>query len=226
MSIILNIETATELSSVCISKDQEVLAIKEGSGPMKHSQEITLLIQDCLSTIGITFAQLDAVAVSKGPGSYTALRVGTSVAKGICYAVDIPLIGVDTLKSMAVASAAQVAADFYCPMIDARRKEVYMALYNNDITELKPCQAAILDQDSFGQDVSVGQKIVFSGNGSPKFEEMILRPEFVFTNIVCKASNLVPLALEAYKAKKFVSVAYFEPTYLKPPNITIPKKRL
>lgn len=226
MAILLHIETATELTSVCISKDTDVLSIKNGSGPMMHSQELTVLIQDSMKELDLSFKELDAVAVSQGPGSYTALRVGTSVAKGICYASDKPMIAIDTLEALAYTTALHMEADFYCPMIDARRKEVYMSFYNNKNTILKPCQALILDVSSFGEYVEKGQTIAFSGNGSPKFKEMISRPEFLFSGINCSAINLIPLALEAYEKKEFKSIAYFEPVYLKPPNITIPKKRL
>ncbi len=226
MALILHIETATDLTSVCISKDTTVLSIKNGSGPMKHSQELTLLIQDSMEELGLPFKELDAVSVSKGPGSYTALRVGTSVAKGICYAADKPLIAVDTLEALAYTTALEVKADFYCPMIDARRKEVYMSFYNNKNACLKPCQALILETSTFAKYVQDGQRIAFSGNGSAKYKEMANRPEFLFLDIKCSALHLVPLAEHAYEKKKFESTAYFEPTYLKPPNITIPKKRL
>jgi len=193
---------------------------------MKHAQELTCLIQDSMKELGLSFKELDAVSVSQGPGSYTALRVGTSVAKGICYASDKPLIAIDTLEALAYTSALQIEADFYCPMIDARRKEVYMSFHNNKNTELKPCQSLILEATTFAEYVQEGQTIVFSGNGSPKFQEMVNRPEFLFSGVKCNAINSIPLALIAYEQKEFQSIAYFEPVYLKPPNITIPKKRL
>ncbi len=226
MAILLHIETATDLTSVCISKDTAVLSIKNGSGPMKHSQELTLLIQESMREQDLSFKELDAVAISKGPGSYTALRVGTSVAKGICYAADIPLIAIDTLEAIMQATAQEVKADFYCPMIDARRKEVYMSVYNNKNTCLKPCQAQILEASTFDEYIQNGQKIAFSGNGSPKYQNMVDQPGFLFLDVKCSALHLVPLAERAYKNEEFESVAYFEPIYLKPPNITIPKKRL
>jgi len=226
MAILLHIETATDVTSICISKDTSVLSTKNGSGPMKHAQELTCLIQESMKELGLSFKELDAIAVSQGPGSYTALRVGTSVAKGICYASDKPLIAVDTLEALAYTSAQQIEGDFYCPMIDARRKEVYMSFYNNKNTNLKPCQALILEPHTFAEYVQKGQTIVFSGNGSPKFREMSNRPEFLFSEVNCDAINMIPLALKTYEKKEFESIAYFEPVYLKPPNITIPKKRL
>ncbi len=226
MAILLHIETATDLTSVCISKETKVLSIKNGSGPMMHSQELTLLIQESMKEQGLSFKELDAVSVSKGPGSYTALRVGTSVAKGICYAADIPLIAIDTLEAIAQATALEVQADFYCPMIDARRKEVYMSIYNNKNTCVKPCKAQILEASTFEEYIQNGQKIAFSGNGSPKYKEMVNQAEFLFLDVKCSALHLVSLAERAYEKKEFESIAYFEPIYLKPPNITIPKKRL
>ena len=226
MALLLHIETATDVTSICISRDTSVLSIKNGSGPMKHAQELTCLIQDSMKELGLSFKELDAVSVSQGPGSYTALRVGTSVAKGICYASDKPLIAIDTLEALAYTSALQIEADLYCPMIDARRKEVYMSFYNNKSTVLKPCQALILEATTFAEYVQEGQTIVFSGNGSSKFQEMVSRPEFLFSEVNCSAINLIPLALKAYEKKEFQSIAYFEPVYLKPPNITVPKKRL
>ncbi len=226
MAVLLHIETATDLTSVCISKDKAILSFKNGSGPMKHSQELTLLIQDSIEELGLSFNELDAVSISQGPGSYTALRVGTSVAKGICYACDKPLIAVDTLEALAYATALELTADFYCPMIDARRKEVYTSFFNNKITAVKPRQSLILDTTTFTEYAQKGQLIAFSGNGSPKFKEMVDRPEFLFSAVRCSAVNSIPLALKAYEKKEFESIAYFEPVYLKPPNITIPKKRL
>jgi len=226
MAKILNIETSTEVSSVCISEHGQIRSLKESTNSMAHAKEGTLLIEACLKEANLSFQQLDAVAVSKGPGSYTALRVGSSIAKGICYAMDIPLIAIDTLKSLAIAASTKLAADFYCPMIDARRKEVYMAFYNNEITELQEVQAKVLDKESFVQEISATEVLVFCGNGSGKFQEMTEQPNFLFLEVVCSAQHLIPLAEEAFQKKYFESLAYFEPTYLKPPNITIAKKKL
>lgn len=226
MAKILNIETSTNISSICISEFGNILSKKESTNAMAHAKEGTLLIEACMNAASIAFHQLDAVAVSKGPGSYTALRVGSSIAKGICYATDIPLIAVDTLKSLATAAATKLVGDFYCPMIDARRKEVYMAFYNKDITELQEVQAKILDETSFTQEVSDQATIVFCGNGSTKFQAMTQQSNFLFLDLVCAAQHLVPLSERAFQSGAFESLAYFEPTYLKPPNITVAKKKL
>jgi len=226
MAKILNIETSTDISSVCISENGQILSKKESLHSMVHAKEGTLLIASCLNAANLNFQQLDAVAISKGPGSYTALRVGSSMAKGICYAMDIPLIAVDTLKALATAASTKLEGDFYCPMIDARRKEVYMSFHNNKLTEIHKVQAKILDKDTFTQDISAEETIVFCGNGSPKFQEMTKQANFLFLDLVCAAQYLVPLAEEAFRDNHFESLAYFEPTYLKPPNITVAKKKL
>jgi len=226
MAKILSIETSTDISSVCISEYGQILSVKESIHSMAHAKEGTLLIAACLKAANLDFQQLDAVAISKGPGSYTALRVGSSIAKGICYAMDKPLIAVDTLASLALAASTKLAADFYCPMIDARRKEVYMAFYNNKVAELQEVQAKILDRDSFSMEIPTTETILFCGNGSVKFQEMTEQPNFLFLDLICSAKHLIPLAEKAFKNKQFESLAYFEPTYLKPPNITVAKKKL
>lgn len=225
MALILNIETATEIGSVCVAKDGKVLSTKESNEQMVHARDTTLMIAACLKEVGILISELDAIALSQGPGSYTALRVGSSTAKGICYAMDIPLISISTLESLALASAELSLGDFYCPMIDARRKEVYTAIYNNKFTEILPCSAVILTDD-FIADLSLKSRIVFSGNGAPKLQEITTPANFIHTNIRCSAMHLSPLSINAFREKNFVDIAYFEPTYLKPPNITKSKKKL
>ncbi len=226
MPILLNIETATEISSVCLSKGDQILSLQESRVSMSHSEVTTLLIDACLKETGIAFQEINGVTISKGPGSYTALRVGSSVAKGICYALDKPLIAIDTLETLAWASKQIKQGDYYCPMIDARRKEVYMSFYNNKFTCLKVPQPLILDETTFSSEIASGKTIVFSGNGSSKFKDMNDRENFVFSEVFCSATHLVPLAVKSFEKKQFESLAYFEPIYLKPPNITIPKKKL
>ena len=225
MALILNIETATEISSVCIAKGDKVLAIRESTEAMTHARETTILIEDCLKEANIALTEVDAIAVSIGPGSYTALRVGSSISKGICYALDIPLIGVSTLKSLAFASAKQMKGDYYCPMIDARRKEVYTATYNNAFTIIKEDNATVLTPDYIDESGWQG-KVVCSGNGAPKFREMVKEDKYLFPAINCSAEHIAPLAYIAYQQGKFEDLAYFEPVYLKPPNITKSNKKL
>jgi len=225
MAIILNIETATEISSVCIASGKNILSIKESEEPMVHTRETTQLIESCLKQAGLKIEQLEAVAVSSGPGSYTALRVGSSVAKGICYAQDIPLLAISTLQSLALGASTIDKGDFYCPMIDARRKEVYLEIYNNMMTSVSACTPQILTLE-FIEELAEKGRIIFAGNGAIKFATMSTRPNFIFTNILCSSKHLVLLSAEAFERKNFADTAYFEPIYLKPPNITTSKKRL
>ena len=226
MAIILNIETATDIGSVCLSNGTEILANVKCAIPFSHSKETTLMIEQCLNEAGVIMDNIDAIAISRGPGSYTSLRIGTSIAKGICYALDKPLIAVDTLKSMALAAQQIAKGDYYIPMIDARRMEVYTAFYNAEIACEKETHALIMDETTFKTALEAKETIVFSGNGAEKLKTVVDSPQFIFTSIRCAATQLVPLAVQAYEAAKFDSVAYFEPDYLKPPNITTPKKVL
>lgn len=226
MAVILNIETATDIGSVCISSDEEVLIYKEGTDTFTHAKETTLLVNACLEGINLQIQQIDAVAVSKGPGSYTSLRIGTSVAKGICYALDKPLIAIDTLHSMALAASKISTGQLYAPMIDARRMEVYTALYDEHINCIQNPTALILSEATFYEELQQSKRIILAGNGSKKLKQIHDNPNIIYTDVQCNARYLVPLAHKAYRAANFESTAYFEPTYLKPPNITTPKKVL
>ncbi len=153
MALILNIESATGICSVGLSKGDELLALVENHEGNVHSEKITLLIADCMRDAGYELEAIDAVSVSEGPGSYTSLRVGSAVAKGICYALNKPMIAVSTLKSLAKASFAKEGIDSatYIPMIDARRMEVYMAVYDSDIQQLAPISAKVLDEQTMNE---------------------------------------------------------------------------
>lgn len=226
MAIILNIETATDIGSVCISRGQEVLASKQGTTPFSHAKETTLMIDDCLAEANFAMEDLEAVAISSGPGSYTSLRIGTSIAKGICYALDKPLIAIDTLMALACAAAKLANGTIYAPMIDARRMEVYTTLYDENMKVLKPMQPLVLEANTFESALIAKKTIVFSGNGAEKLKKVVDSDQFIFTAVRCAAKHLVPLANKAFASQQFKSVAYFEPNYLKPPNITTPKKIL
>lgn len=229
MSIkLLLIETATEICSVGLSEGTQVRALKESDAPYSHTAQLTLLIEAALKELNWNLNDIDAVALSSGPGSYTALRVGSSVAKGICYALQKPLIAISTLEAIAYASKMQVeqANTLYCPMIDARRMEVYMALYDNDMNIVASTQALVIEKGVFEQYLTANKRIAFAGNGAGKCAELLTSPQHTFLDIQCTATHLAPLALAAYKAKRFEDIAYFSPNYLKAPNITIPKKRL
>ncbi len=224
---LLHIETATNICSVCISKGDKIVALFESDDSFSHAKSVTILIEKCLRKAKITMQHLSAVAVSKGPGSYTALRVGSSTAKGICYAMEIPMIAVDTLKALATASQSKDDHEntIYCPMIDARRMEVYASLYNSKMQLISKTNAIIIDENSFNEFYSNGKILKLSGDGAKKCKE-ILHKNTIDSNTLCSSMHLVALAMEDFKNELFVDIAYFEPTYFKPPNITTPKKLL
>jgi tRNA threonylcarbamoyladenosine biosynthesis protein TsaB len=172
--------------------------------------------------------ELDAIAISSGPGSYTGLRVGASLAKGICYSLDLPLISISTLES--IASATRNAYPdknlLHIPMVDARRMEVYTAGYDAVGALIHPLEAKILDKSSYLDHLDQYEKLVFSGNGSAKFAEIVDHPAFIFTDLVCSASWMVALAVKKYDKQEFIDAAYYKPEYLKAPNITQSKKKL
>jgi len=226
MAIILNIETATDIGSVCVSNDSIILAHKDGTSTFSHAKETTLMIEGCIAEAGLQLKDLDAIAISSGPGSYTSLRIGTSIAKGLCYGLNKPLIAVNTLASLAVAAAKIAPGSLYAPMIDARRMEVYTAFYDESMNCMMPMQPLILEASTFDAALSEQKTIVFAGNGAEKIKNVKNNEQFIFTDVRCDARNLVSLALEAFNKNEFESVAYFEPDYLKPPNITTPKKVL
>lgn len=227
MALILNIETATDICSICISSGEKVLALEATDQPFQHASQITLLIKKCLKKAERTLGQIDAVAVSRGPGSYTALRIGISVAKGIAYALDKPIIAVDTLQSLALASATVAQEDgIYYPMIDARRMEVYTAPFDRTGAPLDQPEARIIHEDSFQEEIGQGHRIFLSGNGAAKCKAVLTSGQVEDLQVFCDSVHLVPLARRAFEAGDFVDIAYFAPFYLKPPNITIPKSKL
>lgn len=226
MALILNIETSTEICSVCISKDDEVIALKETVEPYLHSKMITLLIEQCISSAKTTLKDLDAVAVSSGPGSYTALRIGFSTAKGICYALDKPLIIVDTLKALALTTQAKEKQDgLYCPMIDARRMEVYTQILNNKNEPVTNLEAKVINDSSYKDYFESEKLLIFSGNGAEKCKTVLQSPFAFFSDVVCSATNMSPLSQKSFQFTKFSELAYSIPNYLKSPNITTPKSR-
>lgn len=214
MAYILCIETSTTNCSVAVSKDNVLLSlVEQDSKNYSHAEQLHLFIQKALNDAQISKAQLTAIAVSKGPGSYTGLRIGVSSAKGLCYALGIPLISISTLKSLAT----QVTdADLILPMIDARRMEVFTQTFNPDFKAVNTIEAKILDEFSFNDILNNQQKICFIGNGVEKFEAICKETknvEFIPTNPSSK--QMVRLANEKNTQKDYEDVAYFEPFYLK-----------
>lgn len=211
VSYLLHIDTAVEGSSVCLSKEETVLAIKQNEASRESAAWIQPAIQELLQEQEVSFAWLKAVAVSAGPGSYTGLRVGMATAKGLCYALGIPLIPVSTLQMMA-ASAAEAKTDWLCPMIDARRMEVFTALYDKKGQELVNPHNLILQPQSFTEWLQ-RRPITFFGNGSQKFSAVAQHQNALFETFNTDARHLVPLSFALFKQGRFADLAYCEPYY-------------
>lgn len=225
MGKILNIETATRVCSVVFSQDGKVQTIQESSSKNSHAEQITLFSEQVIYKSDISFSDLDAVAISKGPGSYTGLRIGVSTAKGFCYSLDIPLISIGTLPALAhgmikkISTEGKNPEDFlYCPMIDARRMEVYTALYNHKLEEVQKVEAKIITNDSFAEWFQQGKQIIFVGDGALKCKPLLSENQgaiFTEEEFMPSAAFMADLAEEKFKNGEFEDVAYFEPFYLK-----------
>ena len=216
---ILHIETSTEICSVALSLDNQCISIRENTEGRSHATMLTPFIEEILTETGITINNLNAVSISEGPGSYTGLRIGLSTAKGLCYGAGIPLLAVSTLLAMSKGLADQypgIEKDaLLCPMIDARRMEVYTSIYTCSGKQVKDVSAEVIDELSFIQYLKQN-KIYFFGNGASKCKSVIKHPNASFIeHYVHSARYLIPDALNAYERKQFVDVAYFEPFYLK-----------
>jgi tRNA threonylcarbamoyladenosine biosynthesis protein TsaB len=222
MAIILNIETATTVCSVSLAKDGKLLACKEQNGNYSHAENLTLFIQDVLQQSNLQPQEIDAIAVSKGPGSYTGLRIGVSTVKGLCYSLDKPLIAINTLQHLSLATSKKHTTSttnlptLFCPMIDARRMEVYCAIFDNNNNEIKPTAAEIIDETSFS-DLLNNHTIYFFGDGAAKCKNSLAHHKnaIFIDDVVPSANNMITLSEEAFKNKQFEDVAYFEPFYLK-----------
>ena len=223
MSIILNIETATKNCSVSIADKGKILAIKElNNGNYSHAEVLHPFIVDVLREANITSDYIDAVAVSKGPGSYTGLRIGVSAAKGLCFAFDKPLISIDTLTSLS--HSITIDNGFIVPMIDARRMEVYAAVFNEKNELIREIKADIIDESSFSEYLKIS-KVYFLGDGAQKCKETILHENAVFMdNKFPSAKEMAQLSYDKYKISDIENVAYFEPFYLKD-FVVIPEKK-
>jgi len=223
MALILNIETATTICSVALAKDGELLALKEINNGYTHSENLTVFIQEVFSQAKLKLSDVDSVAVSKGPGSYTGLRIGVSTAKGFCFALDKPLIGIETLKSMVLGI---LNSNFkfqisnlplvYCPMLDARRMEVYCSIYDSEGNEIRKTAAEIIDENSFSALLSKNQ-VIFFGDGAEKCKTKLANNKnaVFIDNIFPSAKNMITLSEKAFNEKQFEDLAYFEPYYLK-----------
>ena len=225
MALILNIDTSTDVCSVAIARDGNVIALKENDEGFNHSTLLGVYVDDLLKENDLTASDLYAVAVSMGPGSYTGLRIVVCLAKGICFGAGKPLIAVSTLAALANAVAQREDEEaFYCPMIDARRMEVFTAVYDLALNEVLPNQAMIIDENSFSELLS-SHKMFFMGNGADKVKDVIVNDnaEFVY-GVQLNAVDMIALSEKAYREGDFLDLAYSTPNYIKKFQTTVPKK--
>jgi tRNA threonylcarbamoyladenosine biosynthesis protein TsaB len=219
--MILCLETATPVCSVALNEACCILALRETEGQNAHSEKITNFIREAMETAKIDYRQLDAVAVSKGPGSYTGLRIGVSTAKGICYAADLPLMAIDTLEAMAYGMKEKLSSqitenDLLIPMIDARRMEVYVAIFDAKLNKIQDTAALVIDENSF-EELQKDHHLWLFGDGAPKLKKVFEDQTniSIIEGFKPSAAFMRPLAEKALREKDFVDVAYFEPFYLK-----------
>ena len=231
MAVILNIETSGRCCSAALTAEGMILAHREDCGGRNHAALLSDFIKHCLDFAADKEMKLEAVAVSTGPGSYTGLRIGMSEAKGLCYALDIPLIGVDTLQLLTTRvmfSSDQISEDaIFVPMVDARRMEVYTGAFDFALQPLMKEGPLILDGDSYADLLATGRQVLFSGDGSDKAKEVIKAPNAQFVpGVDALAVDMIALAERAYARRDFLDRAYAVPNYLKDFQATRPKNRV
>jgi tRNA threonylcarbamoyladenosine biosynthesis protein TsaB len=225
MALILQLETATQVCSAALSQNGKTIAIKERQAVNIHAGSLTIFIQEVMADAGFSYTDLDAISVSKGPGSYTGLRIGVSTAKGLCFALDKPLIAIGTLTMMASGfrKANPTFNGLVCPMIDARRMEVFTAVFNSSFEIVEPVSAKIVDDQSYEDLLNKGT-MMFIGDGAEKCKAAITHDNARFSNEnFNSAGNMSELSFEAFSKGDFEDLAYFEPFYLKDFVLTTPK---
>jgi tRNA threonylcarbamoyladenosine biosynthesis protein TsaB len=223
LSYILNIETATKNCSVALAKDGKTMLCKEiAEEGYSHAERLHVFIEEIIKEAGITFQDISAIAVSQGPGSYTGLRIGVSAAKGLCFALDVPLIAVDTLQVLAL--QAKVSNGLIIPMLDARRMEVYSAIFTPNFENKRAVQAEIITENSFED---LAETLYFVGDCTEKCKTFLTKENFIFLDEIKypSAREMSLISFEKYKNNDFVDVAYFEPYYLKDFMMTVSKKQ-
>ena len=229
MERILLIETSTALCSTALAENGAIISYRESSAPKAHASLTAVFIDEMLKEKGISIADCDAVCVSMGPGSYTGLRVGVSTAKGLCFGSGKPLMAVGTLDTLVAQAVAEGLVPEGCryiiPMIDARRMEVYSAVFTPDCQQITETQPVIVDENSFASQLEEGP-VLFIGDGAGKCADGIKHPNASFVQCWPKADAMLMTALEEYKEKRFKDVAYFEPFYLKEFVATVSKKKM
>ena len=224
--MILCLETSTAVCSVALEENGKVIALRESLDGQNHAEKITIFIDEVMKEANVSYRDLDAVATSMGPGSYTGLRIGVSTAKGLCYAMEKPLIAVDTLAAMAygfkdykttrLQDYKLESTDILCPMIDARRMEVYSAFFNEQLERISETNAIIIDENSF-MEMKQNNHLYLFGDGADKLASLFENDEniTVVEKFHCSAAYMAELADKAFKNNDFVDTAYFEPFYLK-----------
>ncbi|ANH79573.1 tRNA N6-adenosine(37)-N6-threonylcarbamoyltransferase complex dimerization subunit TsaB [Niabella ginsenosidivorans] len=213
MALILNIDTAVEQASLCLADDERVIASAENNIAHTHATWIHTAVKELFNTAQLSMHAINAIAVSNGPGSYTGLRIGLATAKGLCFSLNKPLICLDTLEIMANAVKNE-AKDLICPVIDARRMEIYTALYKKDLTRIAPPSAMTVDPNSFGAMLENNQ-LLFTGNATTKLKQVLKHSNAIFSEKTYTASNMPALSLKHYKQRIFADLSYVEPFYLK-----------
>ena len=227
MPTIIHIETATEVCSCALSSGGRVLQSRENMNGQSHATSLGVFVEEMMQFVRDNGMKMDAVSVSSGPGSYTGLRIGVSEAKGLSYGLEIPLIAIPTHRIMAWMMKREAGpGHLLCPMIDARRMEVYTTVFNTNLEVVRTTSADIVDKESYA-DLLEKQKILFFGNGSEKCKDIILHPNALFIpDVKPKASAMTALAENAFASADFVDSAYFEPFYLKEFVATVPKNKV
>lgn len=236
MALILSIETGTDVCSVALANDGELMALRESDEGRDHARKVAVFVDELLRETGVQPDDLDAVAVGMGPGSYTGLRIGVSFAKGMCYALNIPLLAVGSLDALMEVAREDFDAGiidleddewqsaYLCPMVDARRMEVYTRLFDAQGKALTDVSAEVVTADSFSEWRGGDRRFVIFGNGAKKCAELLSDAEYI--EVAPSARGIVCLAEEAFNAGRVEDIAYFEPFYLKDFIVIPSKKRL
>lgn len=232
MALILCIETGTDICSVGLARDGEIVSLRESDEGRDHASKVGVFVDELFRQTGITPDEIDAVAVGKGPGSYTGLRIGVSFAKGLCYGTGKPLIAVGSLDALMEVAREDYEAGIIdvpdwgtaklCPMVDARRMEVYAQIFDTEGNPLTEVAAEVVDDHSFAVWRKEGRLVIF-GNGAVKCAEVL--PDVTFVDVVPSVRGMAPLAQKAFDRGEFADVAYFEPFYLKDFVVTTSKKK-
>lgn len=225
MTKILALETATKNCSVALFENGELIDFQEEGGAYSHAEKLAVFVDDLLEKNKLDYTALGAIAVSKGPGSYTGLRIGVSLAKGLCYSLGIPLLGIETLKHMAYGAMQELnKKGFYCPMIDARRMEVYAAIFDANLKVVKETSADIIESASY-QEFLNRKEVYFFGDGAQKCKKTLLDKNAKFFDLnLPSAKSMGKIAQEKYNNNQIEDLAYFEPYYLKEFIAIKPKK--